>query len=195
MYWGRDFGGRDLAIKIYLTSSAEFRKGIVKYLEADPRFSGRVPASTRRLYSLWARKEYSNYARMFKAGVSVPRPIAVHDNILVMEFIGREGAPAPLLKDLEADPGELEGIFERLVEDLRKMVTGARLVHGDLSEYNVMLWEGRHYIIDVSQAVTLNHPNAMEYLMRDLSNIVRFFSKRGLKTPSPAELLSFLGLG
>ncbi|MCS7099779.1 MAG: serine protein kinase RIO [Sulfolobales archaeon] len=194
VYWGKDFDRKDLAIKIYLTSSAEFRKGIHKYLRADPRFSGKVPTSTRKLYSLWARKEFSNYVKMFEAGVSVPRPIAVHENILVMEFIGTEGKPAPLLKDLELGLEELEEMFNHIVEDLKKMVLKARLVHGDLSEYNVMVWEGRHYIIDVSQAVSLDHPNALEYLRRDLVNLVKFFSKRGLPIPSPAELLSSIRL-
>lgn len=195
VYWGKDFERRDIAIKIFLTSSAEFRRGVVKYLEADPRFAGRVPSSTRRLYSLWARKEYGNYARMYKAGVSVPRPIAVYENILVMDFIGREGAPAPLLKDLELSREELETLFNGIVEDLEKMVSRARLVHGDLSEYNVMVWEGRHYIIDVSQAVTLDHPNARDYLLRDLTNITRFFRKRGLEVPPPGELLVRLWRG
>ncbi len=195
VYWGKDFERRDVALKIFLTSSAEFRKGIVKYLEADPRFSGKVPSSTRKLYSLWAKKEYSNYSRMYRAGVSVPKPVAVYENILVMDFIGSEGVPAPLLKDLDLGLEELEALFENIAEDLERMVSKARLVHGDFSEYNIMIWRGRHYIIDVSQAVALDHPNARDYLLRDLTNIVRFFRKRGLDVPSPDELLNRLWRG
>jgi RIO kinase 1 len=51
-----------------------------------------------------------------------------------------------------------------------------------------MVWEGRHYIIDVSQAVTLDHPNALDYLYRDISNVVRFFSKQGVETPRPEDI-------
>lgn len=131
---------------------------------------------------------------MFEAGISVPKPIAVYENILVMEFIGVDGKPAPLLKDLDLSLEELKEVFNYLVEDLRKMVLKARLVHGDFSEYNVMVWEGKHYIIDVSQAVSLDHPNALEYLLRDLANIVKFFSKQGLPVPSPTELLDSIGL-
>ncbi|MEM4550922.1 MAG: RIO1 family regulatory kinase/ATPase, partial [Sulfolobales archaeon] len=115
VYWGKSFERKDIAIKIYLTSSAEFRKGISKYLEADPRFSGRVPTSTRKLYSLWARKEFSNYMRMYEAGISVPKPLAVHENILVMDFIGYEGVPAPLLKDVDLSLEDLEKIFKHLL--------------------------------------------------------------------------------
>lgn len=193
VYWGKSFEKKDIAIKIFLTSSAEFRRGITKYLEADPRFSGRIPTSTRKLYSLWAKKEFSNYVRMYEAEVSVPRPLAVYENILVMDFIGLEGTPAPLLKDLDPGPEELERIFGGVLEDLRKMVQKARLVHGDLSEYNIMIWGGRHYIIDVSQAVTLDHPNAYEYLVRDLTNLVKFFNKRGLSVPPLRELLGYIG--
>jgi len=188
VYWGKDFEKRDLAVKIYLTTSAEFRRGLIKYLEADPRFAGRVPKSTRKLYSTWARKEFSNYMRMFKVGVSVPRPIAVHENILVMEFIGENGKPAPLLREVDPDVETLAEIFRAVMEDVRKSVLRARLVHGDLSEYNIMVWEGKHYIIDVSQAVTLDHPNALDYLYRDIVNVVRFFSKQGVETPRPEEI-------
>lgn len=188
VYWGKDFEKRDLAVKIYLTTSAEFRRGLIKYLEADPRFAGRVPKSTRKLYSTWARKEFSNYMRMFKVGVSVPRPIAVHENILVMEFIGENGKPAPLLREVDLDVETLAEIFRAVMEDVRKSVLRARLVHGDLSEYNIMVWEGKHYIIDVSQAVTLDHPNALDYLYRDIVNVVRFFSKQGVETPRPEEI-------
>ncbi len=188
VYWGKDFEKRDLAVKIYLTTSAEFRRGLIKYLEADPRFAGRIPKSTRKLYSTWARKEFSNYARMYRVGVSVPKPIAVYENILVMEFIGENGKPAPLLKEVNLDLETLTELFYAVMEDVRKSVLRARLVHGDLSEYNIMLWEGRHYIIDVSQAVTLDHPNALDYLYRDIANLVRFFSKQGVEIPEPQDI-------
>jgi RIO kinase 1 len=188
VYWGKDFEKRDIAVKIYLTTSAEFRRGLIKYLGADPRFAGRIPKSTRKLYSTWARKEFSNYVRMYKVGVSVPKPVAVYENILVMEFIGENGKPAPLLKEVDLDLDTLTQIFHAVMEDVRKSVLRARLVHGDLSEYNIMVWEGRHYIIDVSQAVTLDHPNALDYLYRDISNVVRFFNKQGVETPRPEDI-------
>ena len=189
VYLGKGRKGEDLAVKIYLTSAAEFRKGIIKYIRGDPRFEGALPKSFRKLMILWARKEFKNYVLMHRAGASVPKPLAHHENVLVMEFIGEEGVRAPLLKEVRLDYGEYEEIFWRLMKDVKRIYRDAGLVHGDLSEFNVMVWEGKHYIIDVSQAVKVAHPNALNYLRRDLYNLWRFFSKEvGLDIPTPEEL-------
>ncbi len=193
VYWGKSRDGSDLAVKIYLTTTSEFRKSMVKYIAGDPRFDKSIPKSTKRLVYLWARKEFRNYKLMHEARVSVPRPIAQQDNILVMEFIGEEGKRAPLLKEVELDLDEYERIMVNIIEDLRKMYLNARLVHGDLSEYNVMIWRGRHFIIDVSQAVKLAHPNAEDFLLRDIRNILRFFSDEvGLETPDFREVFNYV---
>jgi RIO kinase 1 len=188
VYWAKSPGGEDLAVKIYLTATAEFKKGIRKYIEGDPRFEDLLFKDTRSLMTAWARKEYRNLVRLYKAGVRVPRPIAVHKTIVVMEFIGEDGVRAPLLK--EAPPGrdEAGGILEEILEGVAKAYCDARLVHADLSEYNVMLWRGRPVLIDVSQAVDLSHPLAEEFLLRDLGNILRFFSREvGISVPSIDE--------
>lgn len=193
VYWGVGPRGRDLAVKIYLTSSAEFRKGMMKYIVGDYRFDKNIPKSTRKLVILWSRKEFSNYRDLYGVGVSVPEPIDQYENVLVMGFVGRGGVRAPLLKEAVLTREEYLRIFYALVEDLRKAYVKARLVHGDLSEYNVMVWEGRHYIIDVSQAVHATHPKAMELLRRDVSNIIRFFSKEaGIEVPSLENILDYV---
>jgi len=185
VYWGVDKEGRDLAVKIYLTTSAEFRKGILKYIRGDPRFEGKVPSSFRKLIMLWARKEFRNYKLMYETGVSVPKPIAQHENILIMEFIGERGRRAPLLKEVVLSEDAYYELFKGILLDVRKMYLRAGLVHSDLSEYNVMIWRGRHYIIDVSQSVKKTHPNAMDFLKRDLRNIHRYFrDELGLEVPS-----------
>ncbi len=193
VYWGVSPKGVDLAVKIYLTATAEFKKGMLKYIIGDPRFDSYIPKSTRKLMTLWARKEFKNYKLLYNAGVSVPEPIAQHDNILVLQFIGEKGVRAPLLKEVSLDDREYEKIFWAVLDDVRKAYRGARLVHGDLSEYNIMVWRGKHYIIDVSQAVKISHPHAMELLVRDLRNIKRFFSDEvGIDTPDIREMFRFV---
>ncbi len=193
VYWGVSPKGVDLAVKIYLTATAEFKKGMLKYIIGDPRFDSYIPKSTRKLMVLWARKEFKNYKLLYNAGVSVPEPIAQHDNILVLQFIGEKGVRAPLLKEVSLDDREYEKIFWAVLDDVRKAYRGARLVHGDLSEYNIMVWRGKHYIIDVSQAVKISHPHAMELLVRDLRNIKRFFSDEvGIDTPDIREMFRFV---
>jgi len=193
VYWAKGFSNEDLAVKIYLTVTAEFRKSIWKYIRGDPRYEwiGKLPRH--KLMSVWARKEFSNLKRMYEAGVSVPRPLCIYQNILVMEFIGKEGVRAPLLKEVvehgEPDRELAEEIFWRIIDNVKKMYNSAKLVHGDLSEYNVMLWNSEIYIIDVSQAVRLDHPNALDFLQRDLHNIVRFFVEDvGIEVPTVEEL-------
>ena len=179
VYWAKGWKGEDLAVKIYLTSSAEFRKSIREYIEGDPRFPS-VPSKFRSLIYAWARKEFSNLTEMERAGVLVPRPVAVSGNVIVMQFLGEKGFRAPLLSEAarELTDEELRGLFDDLMVSVKNMVCVAGLVHGDLSEYNVMIWEGRPWIIDVAQAVSLRHPKASELLERDLSNIFSFFSSR-----------------
>jgi RIO kinase 1 len=192
VYWGKGPGGRDLAVKIYLTSSAEFRKGMMKYIIGDHRFDKSVPKSTRKLVILWAKKEFNNFTEFYKAGVSVPEPICQYENVLVMEFVGENGVRAPLLREADLTLEEYTAIFRGLVEDVRKAYLRAGLIHGDLSEYNVMVWNGRHYIIDVSQAVPVTHPNATELLLRDLRNITSFFEGVGVSVPPLSKVLHYV---
>jgi len=180
VYLGYGRGGEPLALKIYLTSSAEFRRGIYKYIIGDPRFEGLKIKDTRLLIYTWARKEYRNLSKMHEAGVKVPKPIACLNNVLVMEFIGEGRERYPLLVEAyrELTMEELGDVYRLVLEELEKIVCRARLVHGDLSEYNVMLKpELDIVVIDVGQAVDVNHPNALDFLKRDVENINRFFKR------------------
>jgi RIO kinase 1 len=184
VYWGKDKEGKELAIKIYLVVSSEFRKGLVKYIEGDPRFKG-VKHNTRSLIFAWAQKEFKNLELAIRAEVRVPRPIAVKNNVLIMEFIGENGECAPSLK--EKNPRNPEKIYEALLIYLQKLYCKAELVHGDLSEYNIMIWKGKPVIFDMSQAVLLVHPMADFLLHRDLTNLNKYFSRLGVKVPSVDE--------
>ncbi|MEM0224661.1 MAG: serine protein kinase RIO [Desulfurococcaceae archaeon] len=193
VYFGYDKSGNPLAIKIYLISSAEFRKSIYKYIIGDPRFEGLKPKDMRSLILAWARKEFKNLVRMYESGVKVPKPIACLNNVLVMEFLGEDRARYPLLVEAyrELTENELYTIYELVVGELEKIVCKAKLVHGDYSEYNIMVKSDLEIaVIDVSQAVDINHPNAYEFLKRDVENIHRFFTKEaGLTLENPEKLL------
>ena len=184
VYWGKNKEGKDLAVKIYLTASAEFRKGMLKYIEGDYRFKG-VKRDTRSLIFTWAQKEYRNLEQASRAKVRVPRPVAVKNNVLVMEFIGKNGVNASSLK--EQVPSNPEEVYEVLLTYLKRLYRKAELVHGDLSEYNVMIWKGKPVIFDVAQAVPTSHPMAEFFLRRDLANVNRFFKRLGVKVLSVDE--------
>src|SRR3990170_26103 len=178
VYWGKNKEGKELAVKIYLTSSAEFRKGMFKYIEGDHRFKS-VRHDTRSLIFTWAQKEFRNLEQAARAKVRVPKPIVVKKNVLVMGFIGKDGVSAPSLK--EQPPKYPDKVYSTLLTYLTRLYRKAELVHGDLSEYNIMIWKGKPVIFDVSQAVPTSHPMAEFFLRRDLANVNRFFSRLGVK--------------
>jgi RIO kinase 1 len=184
VYWGKDKDGKELAIKIYLTVSAEFRKGMLKYIEGDPRFKG-LRRDTRSLVFAWAQKEFKNLEQATAAKVRVPKPIAVKNNVLVMEFIGKNGISAPSMK--EQTPKNPEKIYKILLTYLKRLYRKAELVHGDLSEYNIMIWKSRPVLFDMSQAVPLSHPLADFLLQRDLKNLNRYFNRLGVDVSSLKE--------
>lgn len=184
VYWGKDKEGKELAIKIYLTVSAEFRKGMLKYIEGDPRFKG-VKRDTRSMIFAWAQKEFRNLEQATAAKVRVPKPVAVKNNVLIMEFIGKNGVSAPSMK--ERTPKNPEKTYKTLLIYLKRLYRKAELVHGDLSEYNIMIWKGKPVIFDVSQAVPLSHPLADSLLQRDLDNLNRFFRRLGVEVFSTEE--------
>ena len=185
VYWGTDKEGKDLAVKIYLTSSAEFKRGMHKYIEGDPRFKD-VKHDTRSLMSVWAQKEFRNLKEATDAKVRVPKPFAVKSNVVVMEFIGEKGVSAPSLK--EQPPANPTKVYKLLVTYIKRLYQKAKIVHGDLSEYNIMMWKGKTVVFDMSQSVSIEHPLADSLLVRDLTNVNRFFSRLDVKVYPVEEL-------
>ncbi len=194
LYLALDPNGELIAVKIYLTTSSEFRKGIVKYIDGDPRFM-HVKRDTRSLIYAWAQKEFKNLERAHEAGVRVPKPIAVYRNILVMEFIGTEEGPAPTLKETKVE--DLVGALKTLLRYLQLLYQRAKLVHGDVSEYNVMV-KGRELVLfDFGQAVLTSHPTALDFLKRDVNNVLNYFHREGVfkALPNLEEVLHLMTKG
>ena len=189
VYWAKSPQGEDLAVKIFLTSTREFKRTVLQYIDGDPRFK-KIKRDTRHLVYAWALKEFKNLERAYEAGVSVPKPIAVHKNIIVMTFIGEDGVPAPLLKDAEVS--DYEEMFWRIVENIKALYCKAKIVHADLSEYNIMVWRGDPVFFDFGQAVLTSHPNADFFLERDVKNIVSFFKRRGVDVEVESVLAEIL---
>jgi RIO kinase 1 len=168
-------GEKDLALKIYRVSTSNF-KAMQNYMHGDPRF-GNIKGTKRAVVFAWTKKEFRNLKRAEEAGIPVPHPIAMRENILVMELIGGKGKAAPTLKDIELELEEARRVFERIAEYISVLYNRAGLVHADLSEFNV-LYEGEPVIIDMGQSVTLDHPMARKFLERDVTNIARYFQKK-----------------
>ncbi|WP_137284343.1 serine/threonine-protein kinase Rio1 [Halorussus salinisoli] len=165
----------EVAVKVYRINASDFRD-MREYLVGDPRFE-ELSGDKKRVVLAWTRKESANLKRAQKAGVRVPEPIAVQRNVLVMEFLGTDGERAPTLDDAHLENPETA--FEVVREYMRRLYD-AGLVHGDLSEYNIIVHDGELCIIDLGQAVTTHHPNSGEFLTRDCANIASFFRRQGM---------------
>ena len=167
-----------VAVKIFHTSNAVF-KNLVQYIEGDPRFGG-LKRRHRDLVDIWVRKEFRNLSRLEKWGLAVPKPLGVHKNVLVMEYLGTSNAPSPRLRDVQVvDPA---AVYEELLEFLAVAWQKANMVHGDFSPYNIM-WHGdRPVVIDVGQAVVQSHPKSQEFLVRDVTRLVEWANKNGVET-------------
>ena len=176
--------GSQLAVKIYRTSTATF-KDMAKYIVGDPRFKG-ISRNRRKLIMAWSSKEYRNLQRLDEAGVRVPKAVACHQNLIVMEYIGTETSPAPMMRSVSLDNPST--VAETLLGYVRTAYADAELVHGDLSEFNVLMDGDAPVVIDVGQAVLLGHPMAEELLVRDVENIARFFRRYGLSIDVEKEL-------
>ena len=181
VYLGEDTERKPVAVKIYLTSASEFRKRM-GYIAGDRRF-GNLPSGSRDTIYLWTRKEFKNLQLADSAGVTVPRPFAFFKNIIVMEFVGDPPKPAPTFAESEVDEGDYKWTF-KTIETLWKE---AGMVHADFSEFNVFKTKGVDVLFDMGSAVLSSHPHAAEFLQRDISNMVRFFRKRGISGKDPKE--------
>ena len=192
VYWAKARDGSDLAVKIYLTASREFRKSIQQYIRGDPRFLS-IRKDSRHLIYTWAQKEFKNLEEAFNAKVNVPKPIRAYKNILVMSFIGEEGVPAPLIKDYP--PEDPDKAYRTILEFIKRLYRQAKIVHADLSEYNILNWKGSLYIIDFGQAVSIAHPMSATFLTRDIRNVNRFFSSLGVKVVPLEEAFKWVTAG
>jgi len=192
VYYAKGKGGRELAVKIYTTGNLEFRKSISKYIIGDPRFRS-VRRDNIGIILTWAQKESVNLRTLFDLRLKVPEPVALRRNALVMNFIGKNGDRAPLLREAVLD--DPEEIYLDLIDFIRTAYSRGEIVHGDLSEYNVMIHEGEAYVIDVSQGISVKHPLAEKLLVRDVSRVNDYFSREGVKVISQEEVLSSLHRG
>lgn len=184
--------GADYAIKVFKTAILVF-KDRDKYVSGEYRFRhGYCKSNPRKMVKVWAEKEMRNLRRLKAAGIPCPEPHLLKLHVLVMEFIGRDGWPAPRLKDAKMKQSRLAACYLQCVKLMRRMYQICKLVHADLSEYNMLYSEGKLYIIDVSQSVEHDHPRSLEFLRMDCTNVTTFFAKGGVQALSPTQLFKFV---
>ncbi|CAE6458306.1 unnamed protein product [Rhizoctonia solani] len=182
-----------LALKIYKTSILVF-KDRDRYVTGEHRFRhGYSKRNPRKMVRLWAEKEMRNLKRLMAAGIRCPEPIEVRENVLVMGFLGdKDGWASPRLKDAQIPSLDLPPLYTELVIIMRLLYHVCKLVHADLSEYNILYHNSHLYIIDVSQSVEHDHPAAFDFLRSDIRNVEAFFSRDGVHTLGSRRLFEFV---
>jgi len=197
------------AIKVYKTSILVF-KDRDKYVTGEFRFkSGYNKSSNRAMVKVWAEKEFRNLRRLKAAGIPCPEPVYLKAHVLVMGFLGNnKGWPAPRLRDVEFTAAangsgssdddiasKWRDVYLTLLGYMRKMYQICRLVHADLSEYNLLYHDQTLFMIDVSQSVEHDHPRSLEFLRMDIKNVSDFFQRKGVETLSERTVFGFVIAG
>ena len=172
---------KEYAVKIYKIDT-NTSKWMRNYIIGDPRFK-RIPHNVSKIIYLWASKEFKNLKRAYKVGLNVPEPLFIKNNILIMDYIGFGSIPAPKLKDIKF-PKDPINLLSEILYFIKNLYQKAALVHGDLSEFNILYHNQKPVIIDISQAVTIHHPKAEILLVRDIKNIFNYFETIGVEVPN-----------
>jgi RIO kinase 1 len=183
----------EFAVKIYKTSILVF-KDRDRYIGGEFRFRhGYCKGNPRKLIKVWAEKEVRNLKRLQVGNIRCPAPLVLKSNFVMMNFLGKDGNAAPRLKDVSLDSvEEWDKIYIEIIDIMRKLFKNCKLVHADLSEYNILYHDYNVYIIDVAQAVEDDHPNAIYFLKRDCKNINDFFERSGVDPITNQQLFEII---
>ena len=133
------------------------------------------------MVSAWIRYEYETQRLLYDAGADTPRPLAQSGNAVLMEYIGGgPGEPAPLLREVTLERAKAIPLFERVLRNIELWLACDR-IHGDLSSYNMLYWDGAITIIDFAQAVDPRYNLAVgELLARDIARVCQYFTRCGV---------------
>jgi RIO kinase 1 len=132
--------------------------------------------------ALWVNREWDTLRALSAAGAAVPRPIAATDEAILMSFVGDDERTAPQLHAHRPDAEEARDLLEQLMRAIERMLY-ENVIHGDLSPYNVLVWEGRATVIDLPQAVDpRKNRHARALLERDVSRICDHFERYGIRS-------------
>ncbi len=129
---------------------------------------------------IWVHREWETLRALSAAGAAVPEPIAWTGDAILMSYVGDEDAAAPQLHRYRPDPSEAQDLFDQLVSQVERFLYG-NVIHGDLSPFNVLVWEGRVTVIDLPQAVDPRKNRHAEHLLeRDVRRICEYFARLGV---------------
>ena len=130
----------------------------------------------------WIEYEYQTQRLLYAHGADVPRPFAQIGNAVLMEYIGDVDEPAPRLSDVVLKQEEAQSLFDCILHNIELALLHGR-IHGDLSAYNVLYWQGAVTLIDFAQAVDPYHnSDVFSLLARDVERTCQYFARYDVKS-------------
>ena len=128
----------------------------------------------------WIEYEFQTQSLLYDNGVDVPKPVAQIGNAVLMEYIGAVGQPALTLREITLEREEAQPLFECVLHNVELSLAHNR-IHGDLSEYNILYWQGAVTVIDFAQAVDPRYnPDVFALLVRDIERVCTYFADYGV---------------
>ena len=142
-------------------------------------------------HTSWLMYEYTTLQILFEAGGAVPQPLAAGDNAILMQFVGDAQLAAPTLNEISLEPGLAQSLFAEVLRNIDLMLQH-QLIHGDLSAYNILYWDGQITIIDFPQVTnSQTNPKARFILERDIIRVCDYFAQQGVKCDPVAIVNDF----
>jgi RIO kinase 1 len=200
-------GGGPVAAKVYrprmlrnLKNDAIYREGRVDlndegntlFKDADVHaMQKRTTYGEELRHTSWIAHEFTTLQTLHAAGADVPEAFAMTKNAILMGYVGEFGVIAPALSEVSLGRDEARVLFERVIRNI-DILLGANRIHGDLSAYNILYWDGGITLIDFPQVVSPDgNRNSFRIFERDVARVCDYFSKQGLQT-NPRKLAADL---
>jgi len=144
-------------------------------------------------HTSWIMYEYTTMERLHQAGAAVPPVVAPAENAILMGYCGDDRRAAPTLNEISLARKEARGLFEEVLRNIELMLQH-NLIHGDLSAYNILYWEGRIILIDFPQVTDLRtNRQADLILQRDIRRVCEYFAKHGVSCDPDAIMARLWG--
>ena len=139
-------------------------------------------------HTSWLMYEFTTLQRLHKAGGAVPRPVAVGENAILMTYYGDRTLGAPTLIEVRLARDEATRLFHEVLRNIELMLRRG-LIHGDLSAYNILYWDGKVVLIDFPQITnSFTNRHAREILQRDIERVCEYFGRQGVGSNATALL-------
>lgn len=138
-------------------------------------------------HTSWLMYEYTTLDQLYRAGAAVPKPIAASENAILMGYVGEALRAAPTLSEVRLETEEAIPLFTEAMRNIEVMLQ-QKMIHGDLSAYNILYWEGKITLIDFPQVTNSgNNSNARFILQRDITRVCEYFALQGVLCNPAAE--------